>query len=222
MGQKTIFLDTEADAWYSRNRNALDGRDFATDDSVVQVVGNILKTSASKNLDRRLKLLEVGCGDGGRLAWLSEHFQIDVSGVEPSKRGVQHAHEMGVDAKVGTADSLPFADGSFDILIFGFCLYLCDRQDLFRIAQEADRVLKADSWLVIHDFYTNFPIQRDYHHRAGVLSFKMDYRTLFDWHPFYTCYSHTLSAHCADVHTDDPQEWVATSVLRKRVNGVQQ
>jgi len=105
----------------------------------------------------------------------------------------------------------------FDIVVFGFCLYLCDREDLFRIAQEADRVLKPDGWLIIHDFFAKTPTRREYHHKPGLFSYKMDYRRLFDWHPAYTCFSDELNHHGRREFTDDPQEWVATSVLRKRV-----
>jgi hypothetical protein len=44
----------------------------------------------------------------------------------------------------------------------------------------------------------------------------MDYRTLFCWHPAYTCYHHRVLHHGQGEYTDDPQEWVATSVIRKK------
>ena len=44
---------------------------------------------------------------------------------------------------MGTADKLPFEDQSVDILVYGFCLYLCDREDMFNIAAEANRVIKS-------------------------------------------------------------------------------
>ena len=81
------------------------------------------------------------------------------------------------------------------MVIFGFFFYLCDREDLFTIAQEADRVLRKSSWLVINDFFSMTPVRRDYHHKKGVYSFKMDYRQIFDWHPAYACYSHRLYDH---------------------------
>jgi len=78
-------------------------------------------------------------------------------------------------------------------------------------------VLKKKSWLVISDFFSQTPVSLDYHHKQGVYSFKMDYRKLFDWHPAYTCYSHQLHHHGQQGFTDDIQEWVSTSVLRKDV-----
>ena len=41
---------------------------------------------------------------------------------------------------------------SVDLLIYGFCLYLCDRDYPFMIVAEAHRVLKPQAWLAILDF----------------------------------------------------------------------
>jgi hypothetical protein len=73
-------------------------------------------------------------------------------------------------------------------------------------------------WLLIHDFFTPGHEARPYHHRQGVLSFKMDYRRLFDWHPYYVCRSHDVHHHDTGALTDDVPEWVAVSVLRKTVS----
>jgi ubiquinone/menaquinone biosynthesis C-methylase UbiE len=148
---------------------------------------------------------------------LSEQRRCRCYGIDPSERAVEHAVRRGVVAERGTAERLPFDDAQFDIVIFGFCLYLCDREDLFRIAYEADRVLRNPGWLVILDFYSPTPFRRDYHHRSGVFSYKMDYQTLFAWHPGYTSYSHKVHHHAQGGYTDDPTEWAATSVLRKNL-----
>lgn len=214
MHQKDIFLESEADAWFERNHRAINERDFATEDSVTQAIAVIIRLP--QYVERgRIKILEVGCGEGCRLEWIARNLNADVFGIEPSAKAVGEAAGRGIKAQRGTADKLPYEDGVFDILIYGFCLYLCDREDLFRIASEANRVLKPDSWIVINDFFAPTPIKRGYRHRLGVYSYKMDYRKLFDWHPAFTCYAHRLSRHGLDSFTDDPQEWVATSVMRK-------
>ena len=214
MKQKDIFLQSEGDAWFDRNRQAIAKRDFEHNDSIVAAILEII-ANTSDNCES-LHILEVGCGSGERLAWLSELLRCNVYGVDPSEKAVSQACMSRVTAQKGTAEELPFASSSFDILIFGFCLYLCDRQDLFRIAMEADRVLKPNAWLVIHDFFAQQPIKNEYYHKHGVYSYKMDYRSLFTGHPYYTCYSHRLDHHQKRQFTDDLHEWVATSVLRKK------
>lgn len=211
--QRDVFLNSEADAWFDRNHAALAQRGLEEDvlyASIMEIHPELQAKEASP------AILEIGCGEGRRLERLALRLGATVAGIDPSAKAVAEAQARGVDARRGTAEELPWADASFDIVIFGFCLYLCDPEDFFRIAFEADRVLKPDSWLVIHDFHAISFTRRAYHHRAGMFSSKMDFRRLFDWHPAYTCYSHRIAAHGTSEFTDDPQEWVATSLLRKQ------
>ena len=212
--QRDVFLESEGNAWFARNARSLEARQLPEADPVlVELLG------ISPPLPAGTRVLEIGCGDGSRLAWLTEHLGWISAGTDPSEAAVGQARRRGVDARQGTAEQLPFEDGAFDVVIFGFCLYLCDRDDLFRIAAEGDRVLGNPGWLVILDFYSPVPLQRDYHHRAGLYSYKMDYRALFTWHPHYTCMTQRVRHHADDSVTDDPTQWVATSVLRKHHTG---
>jgi ubiquinone/menaquinone biosynthesis C-methylase UbiE len=214
MRQKDVFLESEGDAWYARNASVAHPRAGADPDVLLaEILG--LRPAPS----RAARVLEIGCGEGARLASLKERLGCECYGIEPSARAVAAASARGVRAEQGTADRLPYGDRSFEIVIFGFCLYLCDREDLFRIASEADRVLRSPGWLLIQDFYSPVPTKREYRHRAGVFSYKMDYRQLFTWHPAYTTYLHRLSHHVHGGYTDQAQEWVAVSVLRKLADG---
>lgn len=213
--QKNIFLLSEADAWYERNHRATLEIDYAADPVAIATL-ECSKLTDSYVKAQKPRILEIGCGEGRRLAWIAEKLDAEVIGVEPSSLAVEQASIMGIEARLGTADSLPFDNAAFDIVIFGFCLYLCDRQDLFRIAQEADRVLKPESWLIINDFYSKTHSKRAYQHKKGVNTYKMDYREMFNWHPAFTCYDHRLAHHGKNGLTDDPEEWVATSIMRKK------
>lgn len=210
MKQKEIFLQSEGDAWFTRNQQGVAKRKLPDDDALLRELLDFLPLKK-----KGLKVLEVGCGDGTRLAWLQNTLNVDCYGVEPSAQAVAAARAKGINAQQGTADVLPLDSQSFDIVIFGFCLYLCDREDLFRIASEADRVLRTPGWLMIMDFYSPVPRARTYHHRPGVQSYKMDYRSLFTWHPDYECMTHKVRHHGEANYTDVPDEWVAISVLRK-------
>ena len=207
MKQKEIFLQSEGDAWFTRNQQAVAARKLPDDDPLLCEILDIHTIGA--------KVLEVGCGDGTRLAWLKNNLNVDCYGIEPSAQAVAAACAKGLNVQQGTADVLPFDDKSYDIVIFGFCLYLCDREDLFRISSAADRVLRAPGWLMIQDFFSPMPSAKTYHHRPGVLSYKMDYRTLFNWHPDYECMTHKLRHHSEGGFTDEQDEWVAVSILRK-------
>ena len=215
MMQKDIFLKSEADAWFVRNKENLSKLNFE-DDNVVRAALDISKSSSNA----MLKILEIGCGGGERLNYIGNAINCSISGVDPSLSAINQCKLNNIDAIVGTADSLIYKDNSFDMVIFGFCLYLCDRDDLFRISMEADRVLKKEGWIIIQDFFAESSVQNEYHHTSGVKSHKMDYKTLFTWHPDYTCYQTKVYHHENQVFTDFSNEWVETSVIRKKIHNV--
>ena len=212
MKQREVFLRSEGNAWLERNSPQGSG---ALPDSDELLLAILQLPPAQAALPA--KLLEIGCSSGSRLAWLRQNRGFDCYGLDPSAKAVEAARAQGVVAQQGTADKLPFDTAAFDIVVFGFCLYLCDREDLFQIASEADRVLRNPGWIVIHDFYSPTPCQRPYHHQKGIFSFKMDYRTLFSWHPGYCNYFHKVGHHVDGTFTDDRDEWVAISTLRKNL-----
>jgi ubiquinone/menaquinone biosynthesis C-methylase UbiE len=183
------------------------------DDPLLQELINLTSNSSISNSS--LKILEIGCGDGSRLGWIKENLGSDCYGIDPSLLAVEKSCARGVNAKQGTADTLPYEDNMFDIVIFGFCLYLCDRDDLFCIASETNRILKSSGWLLIIDFYSSSATNNSYHHLNGIKSYKMDYRNVFTWHPSYECFSHQVTHHESGYFTDKPNEWIAISVLRK-------
>jgi ubiquinone/menaquinone biosynthesis C-methylase UbiE len=74
------------------------------------------------------------------LSFFKSKKNVKLFGIDPSQNVIEEANKNGITAKVGTADLLDFNDDKFDIVIFGFYLYLCDRKDLFKIASEANRV----------------------------------------------------------------------------------
>lgn len=210
MKQKEIFLQSEGNAWFARNQQEVSMLILPDDDTLLREIIDFIPINS-----KGIKVLEIGCGDGTRLAWIKNNLSADCYGIEPSAQAVEVACSKGINVQQGAADMLPFDSKSFDIVIFGFCLYLCDREDLFRIASEADRVLREPGWLIILDFHSPNPLAKVYHHRKGIHSYKMDYRTLFTWHPVYECMTHKVRHHSEKSYTDNPDEWVAVSVLRK-------
>jgi ubiquinone/menaquinone biosynthesis C-methylase UbiE len=172
MKQTDIMLAGEADAWFARNRSQLGAHD-----PVGRVIADLgLKPQA---------VLEIGCANGWRLKALQAHCDCDIYGIDPSRDAVADADVRTIG--LGTADSLPFGNASLDMVIFGFCLYLCDPADLFRIAAEADRVLDDGGHLIIHDFADiEPPFARPYEHRDGVLAYHLDHAKLWLAHPWYT------------------------------------
>jgi len=212
MIQKSIFCAGEADAWLERNRSGLAHFDAAADPLVRQLRPH-LKDGAT--------IAEVGCSLAARVGALAEMADGHGRGVDPSAQAISEAKRNfpRLEFTVATADSLPWATDSVDVLIYGFCLYLCDRSDLFRIAAEGDRVLRNNGLLAILDFQPPFPYRNSYVHRPGVFSYKMDHSRLWTWNPAYVEIAREVFDHgCRNTAGDStyaPDERVGVSVLKK-------
>jgi ubiquinone/menaquinone biosynthesis C-methylase UbiE len=205
--QKEKFKNGEGDSWFRRNNKTLETQ--TSDDRIANILQSI--ELAPK------KVLEIGCCDGQRLDLIRMRLQADCHGIDPSSEAIATGKERfpEISLQVGTADNLPFSDGEFDLVIFGFCLYLCDRNELFKIALEADRCLQDKSSLVIHDFYPPFPYRNKYAHLDGIYSYKMNYVRMFTWNPAYTEIYNTVYSHSGYALRDVPDERIAIVVLRK-------
>ena len=139
MSNKNIFKSNEGDRYFIRNYKKLNTINYETDK--LQIIIS-KKISSIKN--KKIRVLEIGCGDGGRLTHLKKKFEkVKFYGLEPSKKAKKNNYKLN-SIKIGTAEKLPFEENYFDILIFGFCLYLTDSEDLFKISSEAYRVTKKE------------------------------------------------------------------------------
>jgi SAM-dependent methyltransferase len=170
MSQTETFMQGEGDAWFKRNRTQLGKNDPVSD--------------LIKSMDWAPEsVLEIGCGTGWRLKKLHEEYGCDIAGIDPSGIAIQ---ELGNCGCQGTADSLPFLSNQFDTVIFGFCLYLIEPKDLFRVVAESDRVLRNGGVLIVHDFMPSpYPFKRRYKHAPDVWAYHFDYRKLWLGHPDY-------------------------------------
>jgi RimJ/RimL family protein N-acetyltransferase/ubiquinone/menaquinone biosynthesis C-methylase UbiE len=206
--QKDIFLKCEADAWFQRNKNKLTG---INDDDIVLKVLKFVKLSNPR------RILEIGCADGSRLNLLNHFFKdTECYGIDPSKEAIKIGKEnYKFNLQVGTADNLPFEENFFDLILFGFSLYLCDRNDLFKIAYEADRCLCNNGYLIIKDFQPPFPYKNAYTHYEGISAYKMDYSQMFKWNPVYTEICRIISDHSGDMQREIPDERIGVTILHK-------
>jgi ubiquinone/menaquinone biosynthesis C-methylase UbiE len=209
--QKAIFLQSEADKWFDRNLGnpSKASQKKIEQDRIILAIDQLVLTPQI--------ILEIGCSNGWRLEALRKKFGCECHGIDPSAKAIESGKKLfpSLNLQIGTADELPFVDNQFDNVIVGFCLYLCDREDLFKIAYQIDRVLRCDGSLLIMDFYSNIPYSNPYHHADGVLSYKMDYSNLFLWNPFYTRIYHISFPHGKECDLNNPGNILALDVLRK-------
>ena len=214
MTQAEAFLGGEGDAWFARNNEYV----------CISPARELLAGWCMPFRDSVSKILEIGAGNGVPLAFLAESLSADAVGVEPSSKAVDNWLSIRssvsggnrVELKVGEAAQLPFGDTSFDIVGFGFCLYLLDRSRLFAALSEADRVLKDGGFMYIEDFDVRRPRSNPYAHLAGVSSYKSDYSGIFLASGHYSLVNKYSYSH-REFHFDyDEDERVAISLLCKQ------
>ena len=206
--QKDIFLNGEGDSWYERNKENQKNLEILN-----KFKFEILSLPIPNKKD--IKVLEIGCGQGRFLNLLKQNREWQFYGIDPSKKAIDFAKNIGINAFIGTADEIPFSDDTFDLIIFGFCLYLVDKKDLFKIAFEAHRTSKEKSWISILDFWSKGYTKNKYKHSSGIYSNKYDLPKMFTWHPSYVIVDHKLRHHDDFSHTDKNEHWIAITNLRK-------
>ena len=187
MSQATEFLSKEGDAWFERNRDKLAKND---------VGGDLLITMIKESDIQPKSVLEIGCGTGWRLDEMRKRYGASCTGIEPSRKALEHGHKYYPQLSLyqGLAHHIRFGDNTFDLVIYGFCLYLVDPQWLFYVVAEGDRVLKDGGHLAILDFEfdEDAPFSVPYEHAAGLKSNHMDFSALWTAHPGYKWLNHTL------------------------------
>lgn len=201
--QKGHFSTGGGDDWFMRNHANFSDR--VKDDPVLNALSGFAAPA---------RVLEVGASNGWRLAAMKEFWPAaELIGLEPSEKAIGSAH-VGVRVLRGTAERLPFGDGVFDLVIFGFCLYLCDRGDLFQIAAEADRVLAEGGHMVTYDFHPPVPYRNPFAHAPGLYSYKMDYSRIFTWNPAYQVVASVVKPDSGS-SSMAPDERVGAVLMRK-------
>lgn len=206
--QKEIFKASEGDQWYIRNKETYENTKNEND----IIIQSLLQIEIFPK-----KILEIGCSNGSRLNNYYKIFSAECFGIDPSIMAIENGTQEypNIKLKVGTADLLPFEDNKFDMIIFGFSLYLCDRKDLFKIAFEADRCLSNKGNIIIKDFHPPFPYKNFYKHEVDIYSFKMNYSKLFSWNPIYNEIFSIVFSHSGFSKRSDPNERVAVTILNK-------
>jgi ubiquinone/menaquinone biosynthesis C-methylase UbiE len=112
---------------------------------VISLLGKLLAE------DQALELLDVGCGTGGMLRQLEKAFpRWRLSGLDISEKAVVCSlRDNHADFVVASANSLPYEDGAFDVLV-SLDVMCHDLVCPKRMLCECARVLKPEGILVLN------------------------------------------------------------------------
>lgn len=189
-----------ADAWFIANH-----KDLGHYDPVSELLDSFTFGDGSQ-------LLEIGCANGWRLKKAREkHPKLTVAGLDPSQLAVDDAKKSDLILQKGTADYLPWPDGTFDVIVYGFCLYMVHPIYWMQVAAEGSRVLKNGGYILIHD-YGNPDLPYVFTERVGIdnphWAFHADFTKLWLGHPIFE----KVQQYIIMTHTTHPQ---LISVLKK-------
>lgn len=174
MKQKDAFLSYEGNNYFNRNKEV---EYVAENDITIKVLQEY--QAHPKNV------LEIGCSYGYRLHAISGIFKNSrVTGIEPSSEAIHRGRALypGVNFIEGTADDMSsLATASFDLVIIGFVLYVVDREILFKVISETDRVMVDGGIIMIIDFFSEKPVRNPYQHikDSQAYAFKQNYDEIF-------------------------------------------
>ena len=180
MKQSEVFLNGEGDNWYERNKHTELNR---------TVVDTILAAVPSAN-----RSIEFGCGNGRYIGELHRHLGGRSFGIDPSYKALEQGRQdyPQVIFLQGTTSLLPYTGGGLDLILFGFCLYVEDRDRLPFTVANADRHLNDGGHIAIYDFDPEHPEKVPYKHVHGMFTYKMDYAALWLANPSYRLINKTI------------------------------
>ena len=172
MKQDNIFLQSEGNAWYDRNKHSLSEK-VQSDWPLALIRRNKLKFN---------RVLEFGCSNGWRLSELSDKG-VELHGIDASEKAINEGKVLfpNLKLKYGEISSIKESE-KFDLMIVNFVLHWIDRENIFQILASLDALLLDKGYLIIGDFCPMRPSRRKYHHLPDkdVWTWKQDYGGVFE------------------------------------------
>jgi len=110
-----------------------------------------------KEFDKNIKIVEIGCGEGSGLVYLSKYGFKNLTGAEVSPERLERANQkLQGTAKIDLIDTscrLPYADNEFDVAVsLGVIEHTTDKAVFMK---EISRIVKPGGYAVINsDCYT--------------------------------------------------------------------
>lgn len=132
-----------AEKYFERNKNIKEDVHNST-----IYLKNLLKNEEIETI------CEVGCFTGIQLNYLCNEFNCKGIGIDASEKSILKAKKKykNILFKQGVSTTLELEDDSFDLMCFGFFLYILSNKDYNKSIEQAKKKLKKGKFLYIFDF----------------------------------------------------------------------
>jgi len=128
------------------------------------------------NLDRNIRILEVGCNRGKQLEILREMGFTNFTGIDINRKALKIARGEHFDVRQGAISDIPFADNSFDMVFTSGVLIHIPPEVLPGAMEEMCRVSAQYIWCF--EYFSEKCEAIPYHGEKNVL-WKNDFQKLF-------------------------------------------
>ena len=215
--QSEGFLEGEGDAWFSRNYEQLESIEARTFEI------DFICDSLAPFRNKVQNILEIGCASGKKVAQLAEYFEASGFGLDPSQMAINRATELtmhnnsNLNFEVGLATNLPYPDGMFDLVFFGFCLYLVPPSETYKALMEANRVLKQGGFVAILDFDYGSLKVNPYKHADGLFTYENNYSQILTSSGYFSLVSKWSYNHTSNYFIQERDERIAIEILYKEL-----
>lgn len=110
--------------------------------------------AAHYRLTESSRVLDVGCGKGYLLYELKQILPgLTIRGLDPSRYALDHSkEEVRAALDEGSAESLPYPDRSFDLVLSVNALHNLYVMGLEKAIREIERVKRRDSYVVVESY----------------------------------------------------------------------
>lgn len=171
--QDAVFIGSEADLYFERNRHAYET--FDPDSDLPSKLISLYRLVPAS-------VAEVGAANGIRVASIARSSGATAVAIEPSGAAIADGRRRfpEVEFVQARAASIPL-ERTFDLVIVNGVFCWIDRKHLLASVAQIDRLVADGGFLLIGDFWPTTRQRVPYHHLPGqdVYTYKQDYTAVF-------------------------------------------
>lgn len=162
MEQKHVDFDDYAEDYreiHTRNVQAVSGTDSSYfGEYKIKII------SQEENDKRKIRILDLGCGDGLNALFFEKCFDgMEYYGIDVSEESIKQAEKYSssnIHFSVYDGSNIPFEENYFDIILLACVLHHVPHEQHFALLSECKRVLKKDGHLYIFEHNPINPVTR--------------------------------------------------------------